>query len=209
MIQLIQVKKKFGDKLILDIPACSLEDGIYWIQGINGSGKTTLLKILSGIIPFSGDVLINNTSLKKKPVGYRKLISYAEAEPLYPGYLSGREIMELYAYIRKEKRQAVDELLELFRVQYYIQSPTGTYSSGMLKKLSLILAFIGRPAVILLDEPLVTLDADSGPRIYHLIKEYQGRYGTTFLLTSHQDFPDTESLIKGRLLVEDQTLRFT
>jgi ABC-2 type transport system ATP-binding protein len=209
MIELAKVNKNFGSKLILDIPAFELDNGIYWIQGINGSGKTTFLKILSGIIPFSGDVSVNSTSLKKKPVDYRKLVSYAEAEPLYPAYLSGQEIIDFYAYIKKEKKKDIDTLVELFRAEYYINLPIGTYSSGMLKKLSLILAFVGRPQLILLDEPLVTLDAETIPSMYNLVKESHLQFGTSFLVTSHQDFPDNEGIIKRKIIVENQTLHFT
>jgi ABC-2 type transport system ATP-binding protein len=85
MIQLTDLKKKFGNQPVLDIPSFSLDKGIYWIRGLNGSGKTTFLKILSGIVPFQGDVSLDGTSLRKKPVAYRRLISFAEAEPLYPG----------------------------------------------------------------------------------------------------------------------------
>lgn len=208
MIELKSLQKKFGDNVVLDIPSFKLTEGIYWIKGINGSGKTTLLKILLGTIPFKGDVLINNISQKNKPVDYRRLISYAEAEPLYPGFLKGQEILDLYTSVKKEKEETIKELLELLQVHYYIKTATGTYSSGMLKKLSLILAFVGKPKVILLDEPLVTLDAASIPRVYNLIKEYHEKFGTTFLLTSHQDFIDTESFINNKLLVENKTIQF-
>jgi ABC-2 type transport system ATP-binding protein len=207
MIQLTEIKKKFGNHLVLDIPSFALDNGIYWIRGLNGSGKTTLLKILSGIIPFQGDVRIDGTSLKKKPVAYRRLISFAEAEPLYPGYLTGWDIVELFASVRKEKKEIVEELLGLFQVHYYVRTPIGTYSSGMLKKLSLVLAFIGKPSLIMLDEPLVTLDSENIPRIYDLIKNYQQQFGTSFLITSHQDIPDSASLIRQTLVVENQTLQ--
>ena len=208
MLEIKSLQKKFGDNIVLDIPSFKLNEGIYWIKGINGSGKTTLLKILSGIIPFKGDVVINNVSQKNKPVDYRKFISYAEAEPLYPGFLNGQEILDLYTSVKKEKQETINELLELLQVHYYIKTATGTYSSGMLKKLSLILAFVAKPKVILLDEPLVTLDAASIPRVYQLIKKYHEKFGTTFLLTSHQDFIDTDSFINNKLLVENKTIQF-
>ena len=66
----------------------------------------------------------------------------------------------------------------------------GTYSSGMLKKLSLVLAFIGHPKLILLDEPLVTIDKESVPILYSLVKKYSDE-GVSFIFTSHQAFEAT------------------
>jgi ABC-2 type transport system ATP-binding protein len=207
MIALREIQKRFGSKLILDIPSFDIAEGIYWIRGFNGSGKTTLLKILSGVIPYLGDTLINGISQKKKPVYYRKFISYAEAEPLYPGFLSGQEILDFYASIKKEKKEILLELTEKLKLHYYIKTPTGTYSSGMLKKLSLLLAFTGKPKIILLDEPHESLDAESSTLLCEMIKQFRDRYGTSFLLTSNQDLSGVKYLITNKLLVENQTIQ--
>ena len=206
MLELRNIRKKFGHKLILEIPSFDLSEGIYWIGGLNGSGKTTLLKIIAGALPFSGDVLVNGASLKNTPVAYRKLTGYAEAEPLFPGFLSGQEMVDFQAYLKKEKAEVLLELIEKLRVNYFLKTGIGTYSSGMIKRLSLVLAFTGRPKLILLDEPLVTLDAEMIPAVYALIKIYRENYGTSFLLTSHQEFKDPDELISRKLLVENQTL---
>src|ERR1700742_4709748 len=111
MIQLTALQKKFSSRLILDVPHFSIDPGVYWIKGVNGSGKTTLLKMLAGVIPFKGDISINGISQKKSPVAYRRLISYAEAEPLYPSYLRGQDILDLYLAIRKDKNNLAAEMM--------------------------------------------------------------------------------------------------
>lgn len=206
MIQLNQVQKQYNEKLILNIPAFTFHEGIYWIKGINGSGKTTLLRILSGMMPFEGDVLINNISLQQKPVHYRKLVSFAEAEPLYPAFITGIDLVRYYQYIRKAPAQQVDKLIAFSGLQHNLHNAIGTYSSGMVKRLSLLLAFIGPVPLILLDEPLATLDAEAVQALPGLINEYRQQYGTSFIFTSHQPFLQTSVLSSAPLTITGQTI---
>ncbi len=81
MLELCQVQKSYGGEKILDIPDLQLSEGVYWLRGVNGSGKTTLLRLLAGLLPFKGDVRVRNHSLRATPVAYRRMISWADAEP--------------------------------------------------------------------------------------------------------------------------------
>jgi ABC-2 type transport system ATP-binding protein len=71
-------------------------------------------------------------------------------------------------------------------MQGYLTNPLGTYSSGMLKKLSIVLAFLGNPKLILLDEPLITIDTESLKVIYEWIVTKHREENVTFILSSHQ-----------------------
>jgi ABC-2 type transport system ATP-binding protein len=84
----------------LSIPDLTIPEGIHWIKGVNGSGKSTLLKSIAGIIPFDGEISINMQSIKKNPVRSRRQVTYSEAEPLYPVFLSATEILEFVAKMR-------------------------------------------------------------------------------------------------------------
>jgi len=88
----------------------------------------------------------------------------------------------------------------------YISRPVSTYLSGMLKKLSLLLAFMGTPQFILLDEPLITIDAAALTVLYQWIADHHKQYGTSFLLSSHQIL-DVEVLPAQVLHIENQTLK--
>ena len=190
MLELYQVQKSYGGEKILDIPDLQLSAGIYWLQGANGSGKTTLLRLLAGLLPFRGDVRVHKHSLRETPVAYRRSISWADAEPLYPGFLSGDDLITFYRKIQQPPPGQVDELIGHFGIKSWLSSRAETWSSGMTKKLSLLLAFIGQPSLILLDEPLITLDLDSTGHLIELIVDYQRLYDTSFFFSSHQAIPD-------------------
>ncbi|MBS1936001.1 MAG: ATP-binding cassette domain-containing protein, partial [Bacteroidetes bacterium] len=192
MLHLKDIKKSFGNHHIFSIENLQLSKGIYWLKGINGAGKSTLLKIISGQLPFSGDVVINNKiSIRKNPVAYRLLVNHSEAEPLFPSFLSGNELIAFVQKIKRGNAMQAEEIKEILQIGNYLENATGSYSSGMLKKLSLLLAFSGQPEWILLDEPLTTLDAASQKNLCKLIMKEKQK-GISFIITSHQDIEPTE-----------------
>ncbi len=202
----IDAEKKYNHQLVIAVPALQLEEAIYWMKGSNGSGKTTLLQMIAGLIPFDGDIVIENLSVKKHPVVYRKEMGWAEAEPLYPPFLAGAELVSFFQKVYRETDKNVDDLLALFRVNDYIHQPVRTYSSGMIKKLSLVLAFIGNKKWILLDEPFITLDSEAVDQLEKLIQYTHQTQGTGFLITSHQD-PAADLLAAAKtLIVSNQRL---
>ncbi len=201
MLTISQIRKEYGSHLILNIPDLKFDSGLFWVKGANGSGKSTLLKIVAGMIPFEGEVEIDSVNLRKEPTEYRRLVNYVEAEPLYPPFLTGLDLISFFSATRKAKKEEVDKFVQKFDIDSFIRNPIGTYSSGMLKKVSLVLAFIGKPKYILLDEPLVTIDKDTVPILYSLIEEYTIK-GVSFIFTSHQAF-DIPSLPHKELIVKD------
>ncbi|WP_214229235.1 ABC transporter ATP-binding protein [Pedobacter sp. B4-66] len=210
MIRLQNFKKSYGQYTALQIPELHLEAGIYWIKGVNGSGKSTLLKSMAGMLSFQGDILINNqTSLKKHPVKYRKMVNFSEAEPLFPTFITGLEMIDLFLSAKNAQKSQKENLIEALKMQHYIQTPVSSYSSGMLKKLSILLAFIGNPSIILLDEPLITIDTDSLKVLYSLIHKEHNQKGTTFLITSHQPLDPAYLPNTKALLVEEHTLKIS
>jgi ABC-2 type transport system ATP-binding protein len=206
MLQLVNVRKFYNKQLVLEVPSLQLESGFFWVKGANGSGKTTFLKMTAGLIPFEGDILFKEISLRHHLLDYRRHTSWADAEPLYPPFMTGMEMIYLYRSIRKVSADEVDVLLHLFHMQAYVHHPIGTYSAGMTKKLSLVLAFLGNPSLVVLDEPLITLDPEAVTAVCTLILEKQKASGTTFLMSSHQE-PDARLLLSGQTLtVNNRTI---
>lgn len=206
VIALYTVRKNYQDVPVLDIPHLELPTGIYWLQGENGAGKTTCMKVMAGLIPFKGEIRLQETvSSHEHPVQFRRLINYAEAEPFYPAFLTGRDLLELYLNTKGGNRHLIGEIAERMGVHIFVNNPVSTYSSGMLKKLSLLLAFTGNPAVILLDEPLITIDTRTLAILYDLVRTWHAK-GVSFLITSHQPLDPEEITITGTLRVADKNI---
>ena len=210
MLQFTHFSKTYQGRAVLRIDSFVFAPGIYWIQGANGSGKSTLLKSIAGVTPFEGDILLaGQLSVKKQAVEYRRLVNFAEAEPVFPEFLTGLELIHLFKAAKNGPPRQEDFYLESLQMTSYVHEPVGTYSSGMLKKLSLVLAFLGRPTCILLDEPLTTLEAAAIPVLCSWIVNQQAREGTSFLLSSHQALTGELLPVMRKLLVEQATLRYT
>ena len=206
MIHLSNYKKSYSGRLILTIPDFHLSKGIYWIKGINGSGKSTLFKCIAGIIEFEGNILINDISVKKSPVIYRSQVSYSEAEPLFPDFLTLKDIAEFVAKTKKASGNQLEELKSTLGVHAYYNDRISTFSSGMLKKAGLLVAFLGKPKVIILDEPFITLDAASSDRLLALIVRLHAQEGVSFLLSSHRNEENTSLEFNGVFSIIDQKL---
>ena len=206
MLALKNVKKSFNRQVILDIPELTLQPGIYWIKGTNGSGKSTLLKMIAGLLPFEGDILINGTSQQKDPLSYRHHLGWSEAEPLYPPFMRGIDLVRLYQRIRNASDQEIQTLIKQFNTSAFINGAVGSYSAGMTKRLSLLLAFIKLPPLIILDEPLTTLDSDSFSFVSDNILSAHEKLGITFLLSSHQHLDTRLSGTQQELTIINQTI---
>ena len=185
MIQFAAFEKSYGDRLIIKADL-QLDDEFYWLKGSNGSGKSTLLKSVAGLIPYKGRITIDDLDIKKHRVAYRNAVSYAEAEPVYPDFLTGNDLVAFYMETKGGSKQQADALTERLNIGSFMHTKTGTYSSGMLKKLSLALAFIGSPKLIMLDEPFITIDTTGIEQLDELIQTHVSN-GVQMLITSHQE----------------------
>ncbi|SFW50790.1 ABC transporter ATP-binding protein [Chitinophaga sancti] len=202
VLRLKNVIKAYEDHVVLNIPDLQLGYGTYWLLGGNGAGKTTCMKVMAALIPSQGEISVDNVQAKQQPVQFRRLVNYAEAEPVYPGFLTGKDLLHLYLKTKGKGYKDLDQIIHLLGIQEFFHRPVSGYSSGMLKKLSLVLAFTGTPKVILLDEPLITLDVQTVPLINNLVEEFHTQFGITFIISSHQ--PVSGSSI--RLQVQDKNI---
>jgi ABC-2 type transport system ATP-binding protein len=206
MLSIRNYSKSYSGTVILSIEDLSLVPGIYWIKGENGTGKSTLFKSIAGIIPFEGDIELNELNLKKNPVPFRRLVNYAEAEPVYPGFLTAKDLTR---FVGKTKGGSLDQqerFIEAFGIDLFFEKACDTYSSGMMKKLSLSLAFLGKPEVIILDEPLITLDEQARSILINEIIDL-AKTGTTFLLSSHQALDNTILPVNASFSIKHKTIQ--
>jgi ABC-2 type transport system ATP-binding protein len=199
--------KRFNDHLILEIPHQEFRFGIHWIKGENGSGKSTLFKSIAGIIPFEGEISFDDEiGIKKNPLKFREKVNYSEAEPLYPGFLTAKDIIRFIGKVKNESIENQDHYARKLGVDIFFDKPCETYSSGMTKKLSLVMAFLGNPKLIILDEPLITLDEQARIILYDLIKSKTETTNTTFLISSHQSIDSADIEVAQTLIIQYQKL---
>jgi ABC-2 type transport system ATP-binding protein len=201
MLELINYSKSYGKNLVIKSDQLIIPEGLTIIRGANGSGKTTLIRCIAGVIPYKGVIRLWGTDQVKFPVKYRRLVSYAEASPSYPPFLTGRDLIKYYCQVRKVPDSESNELQHLFHISDFVNEKIETYSEGMHKKLTLCLAFTGSCRLIILDEPYAFLDEGSRGNLMELISAYRKKKKTNFLVSSHasgaaEDFnPSAEYLV--------------
>lgn len=205
MLHLHNFQKSYGERPILTIPDWQLPSGIHWLKGPNGAGKTTLFRSIAGILPHEGSVRLDELDSRRDVVGYRLRVNYAEAEPTFPPFLTAHELIQWIAGAKRAPTGQAARLVDAFGIGTYQHTPVGTYSSGMLKKTSLIMAFLGQPKLVLLDEPLVTLDIAATRTVAELINNAR-QQGINFLLSSHQAMETAQLPIDSVWQVANQTV---
>ncbi|GLU55664.1 ABC transporter ATP-binding protein [Dyadobacter frigoris] len=187
ILEIQNLTQRYGSFQVLAIPSWAVDYGIYWIQGENGAGKSTLFRTLAGMLPSSGDIILDQKyNLKDQPVDYRLRLNLGEAEPLYPSFLTPGDLITFVAEAKQSPVGQTEMLIEALGINY-LKNSFGSCSSGMVKKVSLAVAFLGNPSVIILDEPLITIDKEARLALFNLIENYHAK-GVTFLISSHQLF---------------------
>lgn len=187
MLSIHSFRKSFGSQLILDIPELQFETGVHWIKGRNGSGKSTFFNCLAGLSPYQGVIKLDESDLKLKPETYKLKVNYSQSEPAFPEFLTANELIAFFVKLKQAEQQQAQALKEALGVTSYADTVCGSYSSGMLKKLSIVLSFLGQPDWIILDEPLITLDKEAQQIVTDLIVQKRAE-GISFLFATHQDF---------------------
>ena len=159
------------------------------------------------MIPYEGEVLLNGEfSPVKTKVAYRKQVNYAESEASYPEFLTANDMISFVGQAKGASKDDLKSIPEIFGVNEYLFDHIGTYSSGMIKRLSLTLAFLGKPSLILLDEPFNTLDTSAIAILKNMIETYHEK-GVNFILVSHQDTGKLGVPINASYLVQDHVIK--
>lgn len=192
VIEIKDLSKSYdGRRNAVDHISLSAQEGkISALLGPNGAGKTTTIKILMGLLHFEqGDVLIDNHSIKEEyPISVKEIIGYVPDENTLYGYLTGyqylRFICGMYRINYKKNLDEIEEYVQLFQLQRYMNQLIHTYSKGTVQKLMIMSEMIHRPKIMIMDEPFSALDPEMIAVTLDLIRK-QADEGRTFIISSH------------------------
>jgi ABC-2 type transport system ATP-binding protein len=214
VIQAEGLVKTFGGKIrALDGLTLSVQQGgVFGLLGPNGAGKTTLIRVLTTLLaPDAGTARVAGIDVRTDPAGVRARVGLAGQSAAVDGYLTGQENVEmigrLYGLSRGQARQRSREVLERIGLAAVADRQVKSYSGGMRRRLDLAASLVGRPQVLLLDEPTAGLDPASRHDLWALIRDLV-QTGTTVLLTTQyleeaDQLADWIAVIDhGRLLTE-------
>lgn len=182
---------------------------IYGFLGPNGAGKSTTMKMLLGLTaPTAGSFFIDGKRFPEDRIAILKETGSFIESPSFYANLTGRENLDLIRRILGLPASAVDDALELVGLAPFGGRLARKYSLGMKQRLGLAGALLGRPPILILDEPTNGLDPAGIHEIRSLIKSLPARCGCTVLLSSHMLSEvelladDIGILNHGRLLFE-------
>ena len=189
---------------------------ILGLLGPNGAGKTTTIKMICGLVrPESGEITINGIDNQKKRLHAQEHISAVlEGNRNLYWRLTVRENMEYFAgnrgKSRKEVSGQIDELLVQFRLKDKENEMVNRLSRGMQQKLAIAVAMLAGSEVILLDEPTLGLDIETGYEVRELLREIVRTEKKTIIITSHdmdviQDLCERTVIINsGKVVTNDR-----
>ncbi|OLO40661.1 hypothetical protein BTR23_06675 [Alkalihalophilus pseudofirmus] len=188
MIAVKQLFKSFGNHNVIQDMSFSIEEGaIVGLIGPNGSGKTTLIRLMNGIIASSsGGINIAGFSPNNNGNDIRSISgTMTENAGLYE-HMTGRDNLNFFSSLYNNISQArIDELIQLFHLEPFIDRKVGTYSTGMKKRLDLAKVLLNRPKILFLDEPTNGLDPDGIRLVLSYLKQLNQQEKTTILICSH------------------------
>lgn len=184
-ISIRNLSKRYGKLQVLDDVSIEVPHGsIFGFLGPNGAGKSTTIRILAGLSQAtSGRASINGVPVDKTGL-HRRHLGYVAQEPRFYGWMTGREVMEYAASFHGEvSKQRIADLLDRVGIAAAANRPCQTYSGGMRQRLGIAQALIGKPAVVIMDEPVSAMDSIGRAEVLKLMHSLRGE--TTIFYSTH------------------------
>jgi len=213
LIEVRGVNKKYrGRKALKDITFDVREGEVLGIIGPNGAGKTTLISLLATINrPESGSIHISGVDILKDPGKIRASLGYVPQEnALYP-MLTAYENLDFWAGIygvdKKVKKEKIDFVLRLLRLEDRKDDKVRTFSGGMKKRLNIAASLLHDPGILIMDEPTAGVDILSRVTIADLILELK-KSGRTIIITSHH-VDDLEDICDRIIVLREGNLLYS
>lgn len=189
MLEIKNLTKKFGDKVAVDNIDLSVKSGeIYGFLGPNGAGKTTTIKMIVGMLmPDGGSISVDGIDAIHDDVEAKRQIAYVPDSPEIYDIMTGRQylnfIADVFELSDEERNKQIDRYAEVFEMQDNLDVMIAGYSHGMKQKIVIMGALIHSPKLLILDEPMVGLDAKSSFRLKEIMRALADEGRTVFFST--------------------------
>jgi ABC-2 type transport system ATP-binding protein len=181
--------KRYGATPAVDGISFAVERGVTTaLLGGNGAGKTTTLSILLGLLlPTSGSVRILGEDVLRHRYRVLPRMNFSSPYVDLPHRLTVRQNLVVYArlYGLPQRDERIAALAQDLQIEPLLERPAGKLSSGQKTRVALAKALLNEPELLLLDEPTVSLDPDTGDWVRGYLEDYRARSGATILLASH------------------------
>ena len=212
MIEVKNFTKAYSNgKIAVDDISFDVRNGeIFGFLGPNGAGKSTTIKSIVGINSItSGSITMGGLTMDEDPISYKKQFSYVPDNPElfenYSGYEYINFLADIYGIDEQTRKARLDYYLEFFDIRMAMGDQIETYSHGMAQRLALIGALINDPDLLILDEPMVGLDAKSAYNLKNILRQ-RAKDGKSIFFSTHvmsvaQELCDRIAIInKGKII---------
>jgi ABC-2 type transport system ATP-binding protein len=184
--------KNYGGKIIGPVDLDIKKGEIVGFLGPNGSGKTTCIRLILGLIrASSGSVRVNGYDPIRKHVRALHHVAYSPELPNLQTFLTPTELLSLVSHelgfdgSHDGRRDEIRRVLELVGVLEYADTKIAKLSKGMVQRLSVAQAMMGKPEILILDEPMIGLDPAGSAHFREVFRDFSARKGGTVFMSSH------------------------
>jgi len=190
VITVSNLTKFYGDFKALDSVSFAVEKGwIYGYLGPNGAGKTTTIRTMLGLLkPNQGEVQITGINPTKDPVQALQSLGYAPELPTLQPFFTGEQLLDfmgkMFGLATQARKEKIKQLIDLVGLKEWGDKKIGKYSKGMVQKLSIALALINDPWVLIMDEPTIGMDPEATAHFRNLFTTLS-KQGKTIFISSH------------------------
>lgn len=191
MIAIDHLNKSFGSvRAVNDLSFCVKKGELFAFLGVNGAGKSTTIAMICGQLRAdSGSIRVNGLDAKKAGTEIKELIGVVFQDSVLDKPLTARENLKsraaLYGITGIDFDIRLEELIEIFQLQEFIDRPVGKLSGGQRRRIDVARALIHRPQLLILDEPTTGLDPQTRKMIWSIVEDLRVKEGLTVLLTTH------------------------